>query len=422
MKGERTIVVGFALTLTLLFLVCGCTKKKGERRVTGDKEVELGVTEAEKAKVKVAEIGDSRVGVTETEIRIGTWAPLTGPAALWGAVARGTDCYFKMINDEGGIHGRRLKLYIRDDAYQPARTKAAVKELVEKVGVFAFVGGVGTAPGMAVMDYIIEQRVPWVGMATGSSIWANPPKRYLFAVYPNYVDEASILTQYAIDLKKERIGILYQNDDYGKEGLKGVKETLMRQGKQLVSSVSVEVTDTDLSSHIIRLKEANPDVVILWVLPKHGAIAVGTAAKMGFQPQWMTTSTLSDTPLMHDITKGLWEGVIYDGFVGLPDSDNPLMVKYREAWKRYAPQERWGTFFVAGFGFAEVLVEGLKRAGRDLTRGKFIEAMEGIEDFKGIMGRISYGPGRRQGNRSVFLARCKDGKGVKISDWITASR
>ena len=103
-------------------------------------------------------------GVTKDTIVIGQWGPQTGPAALWGAVARGTDCYFKMLNDEGGIHGRKLKLLLRDDAYQPAKTKAAVKEMINK-GVFAFVCGVGTATGNAVLGDIMEEKIPWVGMA-----------------------------------------------------------------------------------------------------------------------------------------------------------------------------------------------------------------------------------------------------------------
>ncbi|MDQ7053139.1 MAG: ABC transporter substrate-binding protein [candidate division KSB1 bacterium] len=107
-------------------------------------------------------------GVTDTEIVIGQWGPQTGPAALWGAVARGTAAYFKMINEEeGGIHGRKIRYIYRDDAYQPAKTKAVVKEMVENEGVFAFVGGVGTAPGMAVKDYLVQNKVPWVGTGFG---------------------------------------------------------------------------------------------------------------------------------------------------------------------------------------------------------------------------------------------------------------
>jgi ABC-type branched-subunit amino acid transport system substrate-binding protein len=373
----------------------------------------------------------AEVGVTDTEIKIGQWGPQTGPAALWGAVARGTDCYFKMINEEGGINGRKLKLFIRDDAYQPPKTKEAVKELVEKEGVFAFVGGVGTAPGMAVMDYLIEHKIPWLGMATGSEHWAHPPKKYVFATYPNYEDEAALLVKYAVEnLKKKKIAFFYQNDEYGKGGLRGAQEMLGKMNLKLVTEIPVEVQDTDLVSHAMKLKASGAEAVVLWVLPKHAAIILGTSAKLGFTPQWMASSTLSDVPLMYDITKGLYKGIIYTSFAELPDSKLPLMEKYRQAWKKFAPHERWGVFFYAGIGLVEPMIEAIKRCGRDLTREKVVAQLEAMKNFQGVMGKVSFGPKKHQGQRAIFLAQCedmtieKDGKpmkigiGKKISDWI----
>jgi len=168
-------------------------------------------------------------GVTDTEIRIGQWGPQTGPAALWGAVARGTGCYFDMINAEGGIHGRKITYYLRDDGYMPPRTKAIVKELVEDKEIFGVACGVGTAPGMAVKKYLHNKRVPWVGPASGSSHWGYPPTKYLFSDFPLYCDEAAILVDYAVKkLGKKRIGFIYQNDDFGKEGVYGAEVALER--------------------------------------------------------------------------------------------------------------------------------------------------------------------------------------------------
>ncbi len=361
-------------------------------------------------------------GVSNTEIRIGQYGPQTGPAALWGAVARGTGCYFDMINAEGGIHGRKIKYYLRDDGYMPPRTKAIVKELVEDKGIFALASGVGTATGMAVKKYLHRKKVPWVGPATGSSHWAYPPSKYLWADYPLYFDEASILVNYAVQtLGKKRIAFFYQNDDYGKEGLLGAEAALAKLGMKLVAAVSAEPLDTDLSSHCMKLKAANPDCVIMWVLPKHGAIILGTAAKMGFKPQWMTTSTLSDIPIMYKITKGLFEGVIFVTFAQLPDSKDPLMIKYKKAHDEFAPKDRWGIFFYAGFYFVEPMVEGLKRCGRDLTVENFVKAMDSLKDFQGIGPKITYGPKKRQGTRTVFLAQCKEGGKIeRISEWMTS--
>jgi branched-chain amino acid transport system substrate-binding protein len=363
-------------------------------------------------------------GVTDTEIRIGQWGPQTGPAALWGAVARGSGLYFKMINEQGGIHGRKIKYFLRDDAYQPPKTKAIAKELIEDKEIFAFACGVGTATGFAVRDYLEKNRVPWVGPAAGSVHWCYPPEKapYLFGTYPLYCDEAFLLVNYAIDtLGKKRIAFFYQNDDYGKVGLIGAQIALERRGMEFAATVSAEPLDTDLSSHCMKLKAAKPDVVIMWVGPKHGAIMPLTAAKLGFKPVWMATSTLSDYQLMYNLTKGLYKDVIFATFGELLDSKEPLMLKYHEAQKRLEPKERWGIFYYAGILFIEPMVEALKRCGRDLTVDNFVKAMESIKDFQGIGPKMSFGPEKRQGSRSFFIAKCTEGGGAeKLSGWMTS--
>ena len=366
-------------------------------------------------------------GVTDTEIHIGQWGPQTGPAAPWGAVARGTGVLFKMINDEGGIHGRKIVYHMFDDAYNPAKTKAGVKELQESVGIFAWAAGVGTACGLSVKDYLMERKIPWVGPSAGSLHWISPPQKYLFAVYPLYVIEAKALCRYAVkNLGLKRIAIAYQNDDYGKNGLKGAEKELAKYGMKLVAKVPVEKADTDMRPHVMKLRKSKADAVLLWVTPIHAVRILGTGHAMKFNPQWMSTSTCSDFPLMYKISKGLWKGVIVANFAELPDSKSPLMLKYKEAFKKYAAKgERWGVFFYAGIGFTEPLVEGLKRCGRNLTRERFVKKMEGIKNFKGIFGRISYkafdpkDPSCRQGQNEVFLSQCLEGaKSKQLTDWM----
>jgi len=368
-------------------------------------------------------------GVTDTEIHIGQWGPQTGPAAPWGSVARGTDAYFKMINAQGGIHGRKLIHHMFDDGYNPAKTKAGVKELQEGIGMFAWVSGVGTAPGLSVMDYLMDKKIPWVGPSAGSLHWIEPPQKYLFAVYPLYYIEAKALCRYAVEkLGKKRIAIAYQNDDYGKNGLKGAVESLEKMGLEVVAQIPVEKSDTDMKPHVMILKKAKADAVLLWVTPTHAIRIVGTSKAMKFAPQWLSTSTCSDFPFMYKISKGLWEGVIAATFAELPDSDDPLLQKYKkDAYDKYAAKgERWGLFFYAGIAYAEPLVEGIKRCGKDLTRERLVKEMEGIKDFKGIGGKISYGPldlaepyACRQGQKEIFLVKClKDGKFEKLTDWM----
>ena len=367
-------------------------------------------------------------GVTDTVIHIGQWGPQTGPAAPWGAVARGTGVYFQMINEQGGIHGRKIEYHMFDDAYNPAKTKAGVKELQEGVGMFGWACGVGTACGLSVKDYLMERKIPWVGPAAGSLHWISPPQKYLFGVYPLYYSEAKLLCKYAVkELGKKKIAIAYQNDDYGKNGVAGAEAELKKHGLKLVAAVPVELSDTDMKPHVMQLRKADADVVLLWAAPGHAIRIMGTGRAMKFEPQWMSTSTCSDFPLMMAISKGLWQGVIVGNFADLPDSQSPLMLEYKKAFDKYAAKgERWGVFFYAGFGFVEPMVEGLKRCGRNLTRERFVKEMEGIRDFKGIFGRISYSAYEpsdvfcRQGQDELFLSQCVEGgNSKKLTDWMT---
>src|SRR4030067_829100 len=348
-------------------------------------------------------------GVTDTEILIGQGGPQPGPAAPWGAVARGTDLLVKIINEEGGIHGRKFKYFLRDDSYQPAKTKAIAKEFVEQIGVFAVVGGVGVAPGMTARAYFMENKVPWCGPVTGVYNWITPIQKYLFAIYPLYDDEAFNLTGYLHEkVGFKKIAMFYQNDDYGKQGVMGVERYLLKKKISLVAKVSAEITDRDLSTHALKLKNSGADAVIMWTMPTHGALILAETAKIGFKPQWATSNTLSDSALMMQITKGLWVGMINSFFSELPDSNHPLMVKYREWHKKLPPQERWGVFYYAGIIFAEPFVEGLRRAGRNLTTESWIKAEESLKNFQGIGPPITYaGQTDRQGGKHVFYGKVR---------------
>jgi len=377
----------------------------------------LGVQAGEK-KVKI--------GVTDKEIHIGQWGPQTGPAAPWGAVSRGTAAYFKMLNDNGGLHGRKIVYHMFDDSYNPAKTKAGVKKLQESVGIFAWVGGVGTATGMAVKDYLMERNIPWVSPAAGSSHWTNPPKKYLFSTYPVYQAEAKAICQYAVEtMKKKRVAIVYQNDDYGKFGMQGAQETLAKFNLKLVAAVPAEKADMDMRPHVMRLRKARADAVLLWVSPVQAVKIVGIGKAMRFKAQWFTSSTLSDFDMMDDISKGNWDGVIAAAFAQTPDAKIELMKKYRAAHKKYAAKdERWSVFYYAGMGLAEPLVEAIKRVGKELTREKVVKELEGFKDFQGIMGKISFkpynpkDPSCRQGQKHIFLVQYKDNKFVKLTDWV----
>jgi branched-chain amino acid transport system substrate-binding protein len=358
-------------------------------------------------------------GVTDTQILIGTWSPQTGPGSSWGGISRGVKAYFDWINDQGGIHGRKLKLVIRDDGYMPPRTVAVVKEMAESQKVFAFVSGVGTATGMAVKDVLDEKQIINFAPASGSSAWTNPMSSHRFAVYPNYATEAKLLVKYASEtLGKKKIAMFYQNDAFGKEGLTGAQEGCKEFGAELISKVSYELTDADLSTQALKIKASGADTVIIWSTAKHAAAFIKEAAKIAYAPQFLATSTLSD-PIMFKLAGDSWNGLIIANWMPMIDGDSDGAKHYREAMKKFAPKERLGNFTLIGFMFGEPLTEGLRRAGKDLTTDALITALESIKGFNGeFVHNLSFSPDDHQGMKSIYFIKAEGGKLKKISDWL----
>jgi ABC-type branched-subunit amino acid transport system substrate-binding protein len=361
----------------------------------------------------------AKPGFDDKEIRIAQWGPQTGPAAPWGSVARGSGLLFNVVNEQGGIHGRKIKYFIRDDQYNPAQTKAVVKELVEREGIFAFVGGVGGACGLAVMDYLSENKIIWVGPSAAITQFVFPAKPYLFAVYPLYEDEGSILAKYVVEkLQAKKIGFFYQNDAYGKDGLEGAKKRLAKYNMKFVEELSVEPGEKDLSSQMLKFKNSGAEVVMMFVNPTSAVIALKTCSTIGYKPQWVSSNTLSDYGLMFKITGGLWEGVITGAFGMTPTADHPLMNMYRAAGKKYTPEERWGTFYLAGILFADPLVEALKRVGPKLSTEACLKALNSIKGHQTIGPKVTWTPEIHQGTDSIQIQKCgSGGSHILLQDW-----
>ncbi len=364
-------------------------------------------------------------GFDDKEIRIAQFGPQTGPAAPWGAVARGAGLLFQIVNEEGGIHGRKIKYFSRDDQYNPAQTAAIVKELVERQGIFSFTGGVSSAGGNAVKGYLAENKVLWV--TPGSAAVNSQPggeiettaDPYRYYSYPLFQDESSVITKYLVEkMKFKKIAFLYQNDSFGKSGLAGSVQRLATYNMTLTETIPVEPTDKDLASQILRLKSSGAEAVMMWVSPTLGAIAMKTSANVGFKTQWISSSGLSDYPLMNKITGGLWEGVITGAFVPPPDSNDPLVAKYQKAAQRLTPEERWGVFYMAGIQFAEPLVEALKLVGPNLSKEACIEKLNSFKNWKGLGGSITWHKNRHQGTDSVQIHQSgPGGKSILLQDW-----
>lgn len=358
-------------------------------------------------------------GFDDKEIRIGQWGPQTGPAAPWGAVARGTRLLFDMVNEKGGIHGRQIKYFIRDDQYNPSQTMAAVRDLVDRQGIFAVVGGVGTAPGVAVQAYLQQNQVIWTGVTSGAKVFHDNP--WLWNIWPAYFDEGSLLAKHAVEnMGFTKVALFYQNDDWGLDNLDGVKARLEKNNLSLLAAIPVEPTERDLSSQIARLQASGAEAVVGIMAPTQAAIALRTSVSVGFKPQWLFTYNLCDFALMSHITDGLWarEGVITAAFTDQPFAETPLMTSYREAAARLAPEERWGVFYMAGIVVAEPLVYALEQVGRDLSKEAARDALNSITDFQGIGPKITWREGNHLPPRMLQMWQCgPNGETIVVQDW-----
>ncbi len=361
-------------------------------------------------------------GVTAEEVVIGTSMPLSGPAAYWGAVGRGMEAYARYLNDQGGIHGRRLRVVVRDDSYLPPRAAANVRELVERVGVFAIVGLIGTANAFAVRDYIVRNEVVWISPTADATMWYGfRDKKYLFVTYPSYVEEAKILVDYAAkQLGVKSVAVFYQNDLYGQKGLLGAKQGAVRSRVRISAQVPYEVTQTDVSSEALKLRESRADAVLLYATPRHGALIVREMAKIGYAPKLLSSFTLGD-PIMFALAGEAWNGVISTGFFPLPGAGDSRVDEALAILTRVDPALRTNPFnALAGWAFMEPFVEGLRRASRDLTKERFVTAMESIRNWDGqVIRGVTFGPDRRQGTNRLFLTRAEGGRYTRLTDWIS---
>ena len=345
--------------------------------------------------------------------------PLTGPAAAWGENAKGLDAYFRYVNDQGGVNGRKFKLIIEDDQYQPSRTVAAVKKLVEQDHVFAIVAPVGTSNLTAVRDYLKQQGVPVVAYLNGATKFSKPVDPLLFAGLMTYEREARILVRYAVDtLKIKKLGVFYQNDDFGRDGLEGAKKAAADMGAEIVAEVSYAPADVDVSAQALRLKESGAEGVLMWSTIKHAAQLMKEAQRIGFRPKWLGSAVLSSTSLP-ELAGDAADGAYFVGYAAsIWDEDHPVVKEFLEVYPRYE-KSPINSSNLTGWGAARLFVEAVKRAGPDLTREKLIEVLENMQNFENL-GPITYTKDDHSAYRQGFIRQLQGTEFVRVSDWIPA--
>ncbi len=316
-------------------------------------------------------------GATDKEIKLGHINPYSGPASAYGAIGKAIQAYFDKINAEGGVNGRKLNLVSLDDGYNPAKTVEVARKLVEEEEVLAVFQPLGTPPNSAIHKYMNQKKVPHLFVATGATKWGDPKNfPWTMGWQPNYQSEAKIYAAHILENSPNaKIAILYQNDDYGKDYLKGFEDGLgAKAASMIISKVSYEVTDPTVDSQMVSLKGSGADVFFNVTTPKFAAQAIKKAGELGWKPVHYLNSVSSAVGTVL-IPAGVQNslGIITAGYI--KDPTDPQFQKGKEwddwlAWMtKYHPKgDLKDNFNVYGYTVAQNMVHVIQKAGDNLTR------------------------------------------------------
>jgi len=327
-------------------------------------------------------------GVSDAEIRIGNIMPYSGPASAYGIIGKTMSAYFHMINDNGGINGRKINFISYDDAYSPPKTVEQARKLVESDDVFLIFAPLGTASNAAIQKYMNTMRVPQLFVATGASRWGDPEHfPWTIGWQPNYRAEARIYARYILEHHPNaKIGVLYQNDDFGKDYVLGLKDVLGDDySKKVIASAPYEVSMPTVDSQVVAIKTANPDIFINIATPKFAAQAIKKLAELDWHPIHIMTNVsasvgavLKPAGLQHskDILSAGYQMDVTD-----PQWDNhPGMQRFRAFMAKYYPEaDRSESGPLTGFNVSTALVEVLKRCGDNLTRENVMKIVADLD-------------------------------------------
>ncbi len=354
-------------------------------------------------------------GVTETTITLGMSAPLSGPNGAYGLDMRQTiTTYFDQINKAGGINGRKLELIALDDGYETERTVANTRTLIKEKNVFALLAYYGSSPTTETMNTVFgPAKVPLVGTISGAatlreSLATNPNARYMFNVRASYADEAEAIVNQMVSLGLKNIAVFYQNDGFGKSGLDGVTAALKKYNLAPSAVGTIERNSLDVTKAVEAIAKTTPQAVVMVTLYKPTAAFVKAMKKIGQHPMLMTLSPVGAELLVQELgpdSRGIGVSQV------VPYPWNNVVPVVRD-YQKLSDKGAYSYYGMEGYLMARTMIEGLKRAGKDLSRDKLVSSLESMNgaDLGGY--RINYGPNTRLGSRFVELTVI--GQGGKI--------
>ena len=354
--------------------------------------------------------GAAAQGVTADKILLGQSVALTGPAAQLGIQMRnGIKAYFDAVNEKGGVHGRKLELVTEDDRYDPTVAPQASKKLIDEHKVFALVGYVGTPTGVQHLPVVTQAKVPLVGMFTGAEALRVPMNRYVFHVRASYYDETEKIVEQVVSTGGKKISVFYQNDAYGEAGRKGTEIALEKRKMKIHSQGTVERNTVAVEAAAKAINATQPDAVVMISAYTSIAAFVRQMQKLGSGATFYNVSFVGSKALSEALGKD-GVGVAISQVVPFPWGTAVPVVKEYQAAAKKAGLKDVDFSALEGFLSAKVLVEGLKRTGRDLNREKFVDTMEKMDvDLGGF--HVAYSPKTHAGSKFVDLTIiARDGK------------
>jgi len=362
-------------------------------------------------------------GVTDTEVLIGNVQDLSGPLKELGAVIpNGSNMYFDYINDQGGVHGRSIKMLIEDHQYNPQKAVAATKKLVEKDQVFCLYQVIGTSPCEAIRPILAETGTPLIAPATNSGTMSDLSRKagdLIFHTDTGYDRQAEILVDYILEQNSEaKIGVVYQDDDYGENVLEGIARA-ESEHNLTVQKESYQRGAIDFKGQTMNLLKGGCTDVIIAGIVREPVTVMKTAEAMNYKPNFYGTSPTMDHRVGR-LAGSAGEGFTATYWANMWNSDAPGPILYRELCEKYdIPEPYIGLYHYYGFATAQLLVEGLERAGRNPTRKSLVRGLETLKNWDvGSFPPITYGRNDHAGVDKVQLVQMQNGEQVVITDWL----
>ena len=417
MKNTRAVKAAGMLTAAALVAACGAgSERPGDGGGGGD--------------------AGSAVGVTEDTIKIGGHFPLTGVAAPgYSEIPLGHQAYYDYVNAQGGINGREIKYAVKDDAYNPSNTSTVTNELVLQDEIFGMVSGLGTPTHSAVVDFLNDEEVPDLFVSSGSLQWGDDPssKPWTFGWQTDYEIEGKVIGQYiAENMPDAKVGLFLQDDDFGEDGRKGIRQYI---DDQIVATVKYTPGNTDVGPQVAKLQSAGADVVVGFNVPSYTALSQLVSLRLNYQPTWFYSNVGSDPALVGSLLSRFSEGQVEDDaslldgvltteyIPGVDAPDDPWVQLWQKVWDEHGGEGELTNYKIYGMSQAYTFVQALQAAGEDVTREGIVEALEQHgSDFEGPgMAPFRYSEDSHLGISGMSVIELQGGEGqektgVQVTD------